>query len=582
MTDCLAIELDQLQHLGRRISLTGRYFLLLLLVVGLVSCSPPPPPEGVLNISALSAPNSFNPVTARETSTTDITNQMFRGLTGVDGVTGEVYPELAVDWERKDGGRRWLFTLRRGLKWSDGTDLTVDDVLFSYNDLYLNFDIETSTRFALLMDGQPPVVEKHGPYQISFTYPEPYIPFLRVASAAIMPKHKFVGKTAAEINQAWGVNTPPEEIVVNGPFRLGRYDSEERVILERNLFYYKNFFTDAETLPRLEQLVFHVVPTVDLQVQRFLRGELDLLSVLPQFYPLVKAAEEEGNFAIERVGPTLGTLFLSFNMNTDRDPETGQTYIPEYKLEWFNDREFRRAVAYAIDREKIQEIVYNDLAQPQHGPVSAGNELFHIPDLKQYNYDPQRAREILDQAGYRDYNGDGIRQDPEGNQIRFVLLTNAGNDQRVVTSQIIRQDLANLGFRVGFNQVEFNTLVNQLSANFDWEAVVMGFTGGLEPHFGSNVWLSSGNLHLWHPFQESPVRTWEARIDELFARGVREPDDEKRREIYGEWQRIVNHQLPMIYTVNSEVIYAVNQRVKNARPTVTGGFTHNIEYITVN
>ncbi len=552
----------------------------LLPVLLLVACSPPDPPENVLNLGTISAPKTFNPVTARETSSTDVINQMFVGLTSTDGQTGEVEPELASDWESKEDGRVWLFTLHDDLRWSDGEPLTAADVVFTYNELYLNFDIDSSARHVLLMDGEPPQVEKISERQVKFTYPEPYVPFLRAASNPILPKHLFAETSPAEFNYAWDVNTSPEDLVVNGPFKLGHYESEQRVVLERNPHYYKSELA-GEQLPRLNRLIFHVVENTDLQVQRFLRGDLDAIGVQAQLYPVVRAGQQRTDFEMHYSGPDLGTLFLAFNMNTNRHPETDETHIPEHKLDWFNDRQFRRAVAYAIDRQMIAEIVFNRLASPAHGPVSPANEEFYEPDLIKYEHDPAKAREILEQAGYSDRSDDGILQDGEGNPVEFVLLTNAGADQRVATAEIIRQDLADIGMDVSFRQVEFNTLVSQLSSDFDWEAVVMGFTGGLEPHFGSNVWLSSGNLHMWHPYQEEPVRDWEREIDELFAQGVRTLDPERRRDIYSRWQRIVNRELPLIYTVNSETIHAVHNRVKNAQPTAIGGLTHNVEYLEV-
>jgi len=554
--------------------------LSLLLSFFLVGCAPPTPPDNVLNLGTISAPKTFNPVTARETSSTDVINQMFVGLTTTDGQTGAVEPELASDWESKEDGRVWIFTLHDDLRWSDGEPLTAADVVFTYNELYLNFDIDSSARHSLLMDGEPPQVEKVSERQVKFTYPDPYVPFLRAASNPILPEHLFADISPAEFNYAWGVDTSPDELVVNGPFKLGRYESEQRVVLERNPHYYKNQLDD-EQLPRLDKLIFHVVANTDLQVQRFLRGDLDAIGVQAQLYPVVRAGQERADFEMHYSGPDLGTLFLAFNMNTTPHPETGETHIPEHKLDWFNDHQFRRAVAYAIDRQMIAEVVFNRLASPAHGPVSPANEEFYYPGLKEYEHDPDKAREILEEAGYSDRSGDGIIQDEKGNPVKFVLLTNAGADQRVATAEIIRQDLSDIGMDVSFRQVEFNTLVSQLSSDFDWEAVVMGFTGSLEPHFGSNVWLSSGNLHMWHPYQEEPVRDWEREIDELFAQGMRTLEPERRREVYSRWQRIVNRELPLIYTVTSDTIHAVHSRVKNAQPTAIGGLTHNVEYLDV-
>ncbi len=550
------------------------------LLLFLVGCPVETPRKNELKLSTISAPKSFNPVTAKETSTTEITGLMFIGLTGIDGKTGEVIPELAQNWQQKQQGRVWIFTLRPDLKWSDGKSLTAADVVFTYKKLYFNPKIETTARFTLQMRGKIPRVEKLSARKIKFTYPRPYVPFPRAATTKIMPRHVFKEMPAAKFNSVWGVETSPTELVVNGPFKLARYSSGQRIILEPNPNYYKNL-NSAKDLPRLDQLIFEVVKNTDLQVQKFLRGEIDAIAVQPQHYPIVKPREKKGDFSLIRCGPGLGSLFLAFNMNTDTNSKTGEHYLSEYKLEWFNDRSFRRAVSYGLDRENIREIVYNNLATPRYGPVSPANELFYNPDLKKYRYDPERAKNILVENGYRDRDSDGVREGPNGHPIEFVLLTNSGNDQRVKMSEIIRKDLESLGFSVTFRQVEFNTLVTRLNSSYDWEAVVMGFTGGLEPHFGSNFWLSSADLHLWHPRQDSPRRPWEAQIDRLFHRGVRTVNQGKRKQIYYRWQELVNRIQPVVYTVTGEIIYGIRGRVKGARPTAVGGFTHNIEYIEV-
>jgi peptide/nickel transport system substrate-binding protein len=533
-------------------------------------------------LSTTSPPKSFNPVVAKETSTTDITSKMFVGLTTRDGVTGEVEPELAKDWTSSEGGRVWTFTLRDGLHWSDGEPITARDVKFTYDRLYLNPDVTASARFMLLMDGEPPEVSVLSDTRIRFRYPQPYAPFARVASLAIMPEHKLRGKVeSGDFNSAWGVGTEPDSLVVNGPFELERYRTNQRVILRRNDRYYETT-ADGDSLPRLNRLLYEVVQNREVSFQKFKRGTIDVLSLQGKDYPLLKPREEELDFTIHRVGASLGTTFLSFNMNTDTAPETGETHIPRHKLRWFNDPAFRRAVSYGMDREQIINIVMNGLGVATYGPLSPANKPFYREDLREYRHDSRRARRILRENGYRDRDGDGIREGPDGHRVEFVLNTNSGNGQRVEMTEIIRQDLANLGFDVNFSQVEFNTLVNKLNNSYDWEAVVIGFTGSIDPHFGSNLWRSSGDLHILHPRQKRPHREWEAEIDRIFQQAVRETDRDRRRELYDRWQGIVNRVQPVVFTVTPETMFAVRDRFTHVNPTPIGGFSHNIERIGVN
>ena len=129
--------------------------------------------------------------------------------------------------------------------------------------------------------------------------------------------------------------------------------------------------------------------------------------------------------------------------------------------------------------------------------------------------------------------------------------------------------------------VEFNTLVNKLMSSFDWDMAMIGLTGGVEPHFGQNVWRSSGGLHLWDPRQEAPATIWEKRMDEIYDQGARELDENKRKVLYDEFQRIVADQLPVVYTVLNMDMYAVRNKFGNLKPTVNGGAFHNIEEIYI-
>ncbi|MFB6347685.1 MAG: ABC transporter substrate-binding protein [bacterium] len=573
-------------------SFNGRVFVLLvvLLMTGgvLTSCSTGSPDSNqssqsrTLTLSSIAPPKSFNPVTAKETSTTQITNLMFSTLTEVDGVTGEVEPGLAVEWKSRKGGRVWEFTLREGLRWSDGEPLTAQDVVFTFDRLHLNPEVNSSARHSLQVEGSSPRVESLSETRVRFTYPDPYAPFPRAANMVqIMPEH--VLKQYVEdgtFNSVWGVDTDPDSFVVNGPFELSEYQTAQRVVLTRNKRFYKKD-ENGDRLPRLDKIRFEVVKNRDIAMQKFIKGDLDILSVQAKNLPNIEPKESKGAFTIHKVGPSLGTTLLSFNMNTDTNPETGKTYIPEYKLSWFNDSAFRRAVSYGIARQEIINIVMNGQGSPLYGPVSPANKPFFNENIKKYPHDPERARQILEENGYVDRNGDGVREGPDGNRLKFVLNTNSGNDQRVEMTEIIRQDLDNLGMDVSFSQLEFNTLTTKLNSTYDWEAIVIGFTGSLDPHFGSNLWLSSGDLHLWHPRQSEPHRKWEARIDKIFTQAVKETNRDRRRTLYNRWQRIVSENQPVVFTVKPELIYAVRDRLKNVNPTPIGGYSHNIEKIGV-
>ena len=214
--------------------------------------------------------------------------------------------------------------------------------------------------------------------------------------------------------------------------------------------------------------------------------------------------------------------------------------------------------------------------------MSPSSGFFYNSALTVYDYNLDKARGILKQAGFKYRHGGRTLEDSQGHRIEFNLYTaDAGTTGQVQMAAIIRSDLENIGMKVNLVPVEFNTLVNKLMSSFDWDMAMIGLTGGVEPHFGQNVWRSSGGLHLWDPRQEAPATAWEKRMDEIYDQGARQLDENKRKVLYDEFQRIVAEELPVIYTVLNMDMYAVRNKFGNLKPTVNGGAFHNIEEIYI-
>ena len=150
------------------------------------------------------------------------------------------------------------------------------------------------------------------------------------------------------------------------------------------------------------------------------------------------------------------------------------------------------------------------------------------------------------------------------------LTTNAGNQLREQLCTIVKQDLANLGIKVDYRPLEFTTLVEKLDSTFDWDVVLMGFTGGVEPNNGANFYRSSGNLHLWNPYQPKPATEWEAEIDRQLDEGAAEMDLSKRPQHYWRIQEILHEQLPIIEAVRQKDYDAFKDSLENYEPTVWG------------
>ncbi|MFP4165343.1 MAG: ABC transporter substrate-binding protein [Chitinispirillaceae bacterium] len=537
-------------------------------------------PGGEIIISSFSDPKSFNPITSTETSTSEFTNNMYEGLTTVDGVTLEVEPNLAERWETSEDGLSWTFYMRPGVKWSDGTPLSAYDVEFTFNDLIYNPDISpNSSRDIFTLEGKQIKVKALDSTKVQFKLPIPFAPFLRSLSQEILPKHKFAETVENKtFTTALDIRTRSQDMVVNGPWTLDSYESGQKVVLKKNRRYWKK---DAEgnSLPYLDRLVYILVSDQNAQLLKFKQGEIDYLGAKGEDYPGLKKDERSG-YTVYRLGPATGSSFLFFNQNMDKDSETGKPYVDPVKLKWFRNENFRKAIAHSIDKEAMISIVMNGLGYPQRSSKTPAEGYFYNPDVKQYPYDPDKALDILGREGFSDKDGDGVLEDSEGNRLEFSLITNSGNNIRIKIAEMIRKDLQDLGIKVHFRQLEFNSLIQKMDVPpYDYDAILMGLTGGVEPHFGKNVWHSSGTLHMWYPRQKKPSTEWEARIDSIFEAAGRELDREKRKELYDEWQRIAADKQPLIYTVLPERIQCLWDKFGNVNPSINGGLLHNLEYL---
>ncbi|MEM9117908.1 MAG: ABC transporter substrate-binding protein [Cyanobacteria bacterium P01_F01_bin.56] len=558
--------------------------LLLLVVVGAIAftgCNPSQfttaeATSSRIVFSSLGDPKTFNPPLSQEYP--NIFTYTFEGMVARDGETGEIVPKMAESWDISEDGLTYTFTLREGLKWSDGEPITTDDVLFTYNDVFFNEAIPTSARDIMRIgtEGKLPVIEKIDDRRFKFTLPEPFAPFLETNGAWILPAHilqESVNTLDEEGNpeflSMWTTGTPPEEIVGSGRYRLKDYLPSQRVIFEKNPYYWQAD-KQGNQQPYIEELVWQVIESTDNQLLQFRSGGLDTIGIGPDEFALMKREEERGNFTIHEGGPALSTLFITFNLN--KGVRNGQPLVDPVKSKWFNSVAFRQAVSYAIDRETMINNIYQGLGAPQTSPLPVQSPFYASPEdgLRTYDHSQETARTLLEEDGFQ-YNSAGELLDAEGNRVRFTLLTNSGNKIREAVGAQIKQDLSKIGIQIDFQPISFNALVTKLGDSLDWEAHIIGFTAGLEPNGGATIWLLDGSLHAFNqqalagqePLEGWEAADWEKRIANIYIQAAQEVDPEKRKALYFESQRLTQEYLPFIYLVNPFNLGAVRNTIEN-------------------
>ena len=517
-------------------------------------------------------PKTFNPHRAAETSSTDITLRIFDGLVALHRDSGLVMPQLARDYEISEDGTEVTFYLRRGVQWHDGTEFTADDVIFTFDVVY-DPNVGSNSRSGLLIDGQPMKYEKIDKYTVKFTLPRPHAPIMFSIGTPIVPVH-LLGDAFKEgrYHEMWGLDTDLKDVVGTGAWKLGSYRIDQELILVKNENHYE-FDNVGNQLPYLNRVIFRYYASTDTSTLAFFNGEFDYIAIPANQYPEYLDREPFSRWSIIEAGPNPGTSFIVLNQNPN--------HLPEPKLSWFSDVKFRQAIAHAVDKETILDMAMNGKGYIQESPINMRNAFFLKKDVKTYPYDLQVAHEKLEAAGYKK-GADGIRRDSKGNAIEFDLITNPGVPIRQIVGELFQEDLASLGIKVNFQLIDFNVVVERLTSTFEWDAIVIGLTGTFDPNGGSNTWLSSGNLHMWYPYQETPYTEWEAQVDEIWRSAQRAMDPEVRRDFYYQFQDLVAENVPLFYTVTAENMVAVRDHLRNATPDlVAGGIVSAWSYIWI-
>jgi peptide/nickel transport system substrate-binding protein len=525
---------------------------------------------GRVILPLLSDPKTFNNIVADETSTTDITERLFTYIVRRNQFTLEWEPALAERWEISEDEKTVTYTLRDDLKWSDGEPLTSADFVDAVNEVYYNEAVAGagSIRNSLNGAGGPSIWEVIDERTFSVTLPNVYAGIFGLTQVAPLPMHVFGPLLENEgpeaIDSFWGVNADVTEIVSCGPFVVDEYVPGQRVVLGPNPHYYE---TDAEgtQLPYADEVVFQIIADQDTMLQNFIAGDLSYLALRGEDYGVLVDRQEELGFTLYNVGADTATDFIAFNQNPIEGEEDAG--LEEPMLTWLSNKTFREAMAHLVDRETIINNIAFGFGYPQYSFVPRISPYYWDgADEAAPKYDPQKAADLLDSIDYVDRDEDGFREDPNGNRISLTLSTNAGNREREAIITLFAQEASAVGIEVTPNPIDFNALVGQLTSTYDWELMVIGLTGSLDPITGVNVYPSDGALHMIEPSQESPRRDWEKTVDEAWKTANFTTDEQQRKEGWQIIQEVWIEEMPWVFTYNAAVMHGYVNSLGNIYP----------------
>ena len=552
---------------------------------------------GVFVLAAAQEPKTFNPLMSSDIYSSQAISLMLSGLVTYDPFKEESVPALAKSWEIHDNGTRYVFHLREGVKFSDGVEFTADDVIFTFDVIFApqtdadgkpKIDPQTGkpllrypSRYAgqYTIGGEPLRCKKIDKYTVEFRTAKTYAPFMTdIGFIEILPKHKLEKSFEdGTFQQTWSTQTAitaPQDIVSSGPFMLHSYKPGERLVLSPNPHYWRAD-KDGNRLPYLDFLIYKFVADVNTSTILFATGQCDASAVSANDYAWVKEYASTYDFKIYERGPNTGTYFIWFNQNPNKD-EKGKPYLPPYKYKWFSNKFFRQAVMSAIDRGGLIKSVWFGRAQNLHSIISPANRKWHNPGTKQYEYSPEKARELLLSQGFY-YGPDGRLRDAECNVVEFDFIVGDGSQNSSVMSTTFVENMKAIGITVKLKFMDFGTIISKIDNTFDYDAAMMGLSGGGDPSGGKAIYRSDGFLHMWNPRQPSPATEWEKRIDEIMDAQELEMDPEKRRALIFEMQNIMAEELPLLYLVTPMSYSGISNKWKNVRVPPSGSILWNLD-----
>ena len=511
---------------------------------------------GTLTASLRSEPRSFNRL-VQASFPTDLYSLLTQGkLVRINRATQEVEPALAEKWEVSADNRTYTLTIRDGVQWSDGQPFTSADVLFTFRALY---DPKAASVLAssITVNGEPLTATAPDARTVVITYPAPFGVGIRLLdNLTIVPKHKLqAALDAGTFAQAWGAATAPADLISLGPFQLARYEPGQRLVFDRNPHYWKQD-AEGQPLPYLDHLVLEIVPDQNAELVRLQSGAIDTLQqqVRPEDLATLRPLVTDQKIQLLELGVTTDPDAFFFNLRPTQ-------WAKDPRGAWMSRKEFRQAISHAVDREAFANTVFLGAAVPIWGPISPGNQRWFSPNVPRYGFSLDKARELLAGLGLKNRDADEWLEDEQGTEARFTLLTYRGNTSLERSSQVLKDDLRQVGIGVDVQTLEQGALIERMLKG-DFEAIFfVYFASDLDPAINKDFWLSSGSAHIWNLSQAKPATEWEARIDALMKQQVATVDQTERKRIFDEVQMVFAENLPAIYFVAPRLYMGVGTRV---------------------
>lgn len=478
----------------------------------------------------------FNPWHPNAYAESNLVNRViFSGLTK-PGKDQAPAPSLAKEWSASEDGLVWTFKLQEGVKWHDGKPFTAEDVAFTFNEIVLNKSMGSNGASNYKAVEK---VEVKDELTVEFHLKNPWaaLPAYLGFNSEILPKHMFEGKdpwTNTSFNK--------EKPVGTGPFKVGTYISGQSVELVPN----EDFFGGK---PHLDKLVYKILAEKNTHVAQALSNELDIFVLEDK--ASIKRIEQSNNL---KVMPSDATKYFWISLNQEN--------------ELFTDVKVRQAFMHAIDRQAIIDSVLKGYGKIADASVTPNLSKYYTDKVTRYDFDPEKAKKLFEEAGWKDTDGDGIL-DKDGKPFKFDFEVGIQGDLEPI-AQMVQQYLKDVGLDVKLSTLEWNAMIQKNIIERDFDMILNWWAYPSDPDVFAQYHSSNAGKGNNIPGVKDP------KLDELLVKGQETSDPDERAEVYKEMQQYMSDTLPYLYLWYPQEIQVRNNRLKGVPDMYFGGALHYV------
>jgi peptide/nickel transport system substrate-binding protein len=468
------------------------------------------------------------PLLASDSASHNIAGLVYNGLVKYDKDM-KIIGDLAQSWDVSADGLVITFHLRKGVKWHDGQPFTAADVFYTYQ---VTVDPKTPTAYAgdFLKVKKAEVLDT---YTFRVTYDKPFAPALISWGNAILPRHLLFGK---DITKSPLSRHP----IGTGPYKFKEWIAGQKIVLVSNTDYF-------EGRPYIDGYITRIIPDTATMFLELRAQGISLMDLTPLQY----TRQTENNLFKENFHKYryLGFKYVYLGYNL--------------KNPLFTDKRVRQAISYAINKEEIISGVLLGLGKPATGPYKPETWAYNS-NVKIYNYNPQKARQLLGEADWRDTKGNGILE-KDGKPFIFEIVTNQGNDTRQKCAEIIQRQLKEVGITVKIRILEWAAFVNDFITKRRFDAVILGWSISLDPD-AYDVWHSSKTA----PEELNFMSYNNPAADEMLEKGRSTFNQSQRKKYYDRFQEIIAEDQPYTFLYVPEELIIISSRFRGIVPAPIG------------